>query len=160
MVAGPVPKDDRTRDRLRLQRQRDTSAELRLRSILHRAGLRFRVDQRPEQTIRSRADILFRRAKVAVFVDGCFWHSCPQHGTSPKTNHAWWKEKLERNVARDSNTDRALDELGWVVLRFWEHDDPADAADAVLEVLRSETRARGPVQPAVARSARGATADA
>lgn len=118
-------------------RRRDTSAELELRSALHRMGLRFWVDRPPLKGNRRRADVVFPRARVAVFVDGCFWHSCPQHGTQPKENAAWWAEKLQQNRNRDADTTRVLTDAGWTVLRFWEHDDPTVAAEAVRNVVAS-----------------------
>jgi DNA mismatch endonuclease, patch repair protein len=99
--------------------------------LLHRQGLRFRVDRSPIPGSRRRADIVFTAARVAVFVDGCFWHSCPQHATQPKANAMWWAEKLKANRQRDMDTDRELAEAGWAVLRFWEHEDPAEAAARV-----------------------------
>jgi DNA mismatch endonuclease (patch repair protein) len=83
-----------------------------------------------------RADIAFPRRRLAVFVDGCFWHRCPEHGTSPKANHDFWKAKLDRNVERDRESDAALEAAGWTVLRFWEHEDPAVAATKILAALR------------------------
>jgi DNA mismatch endonuclease (patch repair protein) len=122
-------------------RRRDTPAEVALRSALHRMGLRFRVDRPPLEGSRRRADIVFTRARVAVFVDGCFWHSCPQHATQPKVNVKWWAEKLEQNRRRDADTTRVLTEAGWTVLRFWEHEDPDLAAEMVRRAVVS-ARAR------------------
>lgn len=120
------------------QATRDTGPELLLRRRLHAAGLRYRVHFRPIPGVRRTADIVFTRAKVAVFVDGCFWHRCPEHGTLPKTNADWWAAKLARNGERDADTGRLLSEAGWTVLRVWEHEDPQDAADRVrLAVLAS-----------------------
>jgi DNA mismatch endonuclease, patch repair protein len=118
-------------------RRRDTPAEVELRSALHRMGLRFRVDWPPLKGSRRRADIVFTRARVAVFVDGCFWHGCPQHGTQPKENAEWWAEKLEQNRCRDADTTRALSEAGWTVLRFWEHEDSSTAAEVVGQAVVS-----------------------
>lgn len=114
---------------------RDTPAELALRRVLHSKGLRYRVDVRPESGLRRRADIVFSRARVAVFVDGCFWHACPDHGTSSKSNAEWWREKLRTNVARDRDTDERLRSAGWIVVRVWEHEDPVAAAAAIAEVV-------------------------
>lgn len=122
--------------------QRDTGPELALRSELHRRGLRFRVDKAPIQGLRSRADLVFGPDKVAVYVDGCFWHSCPEHGSMPKANAAFWKRKLERNQQRDAETDGALRRRGWEVVRVWEHEKVTEAADRVEEVLRA--RRKGP----------------
>ena len=115
-------------------RQRDTASEVALRRELHRRGRRFFVDRAPIKG-RRRADIVFPRAKVAVFVDGCFWHSCPLHATSPKNNAEWWSAKLKVNVQRDRDTDATLHSAGWTVVRVWEHESPAAAADDVEAVL-------------------------
>jgi DNA mismatch endonuclease, patch repair protein len=133
-MGNPVPADDVTRRRLERQRRRDTKPELLLRSALWQRGLRYRVDY-PVVGRRRRADIAFTRAKVAVFVDGCFWHGCPQHGTLPKNNADWWRAKLTANITRDRTTDRYLQEAGWLVMRFWEHDDPSGAADKVEQAV-------------------------
>jgi DNA mismatch endonuclease (patch repair protein) len=117
--------------------RRDTLPELALRSELHRRGLRFRVDRAPVPGLRSRADIVFGPAHVAVYVDGCFWHSCPEHGTRPKANAEWWEQKLNRNQERDAETDRTLRENGWAVVRIWEHEDPIEAADRVEAAVKS-----------------------
>jgi DNA mismatch endonuclease (patch repair protein) len=117
------------------QRQRDTKREMELRSLLHRRGLRFRVHALLPG-LRRRSDIVFTRARVVVFVDGCFWHGCPEHGTWPKQNADWWREKIEANQRRDRDTDARLRAAGWTVIRVWEHDDPIQAADRVTEVVR------------------------
>ncbi|UOR02388.1 very short patch repair endonuclease [Leucobacter allii] len=114
---------------------RDTPAELAIRRLLHARGLRYRVDTRPVKTIRRTADLVFGPAKVAVFVDGCFWHSCPEHGSAPKANAGWWAEKLRANVERDSDTNEQLAAAGWTVIRIWEHEPPETAADLVARVV-------------------------
>lgn len=81
-------------------------------------------------------DVAFTRAKVAVFVDGCYWHGCPEHGTSPKANSEWWQWKFARNQARDNDTNQHLEKLGWRVIRVWEHEDPAEAADRIEQAVR------------------------
>jgi DNA mismatch endonuclease (patch repair protein) len=122
--------------------RRDTLPELAIRSELHRRGFRFRVDRAPVPGLRSRADIVFGPARVAVYVDGCFWHSCPEHGTRPKANAEWWERKLDRNQERDRETDRVLLEQGWEVVRIWEHEDPVAAADRVEAAVRDRRRER------------------
>lgn len=119
----------------RANRGRDTQPELRLRSALHRRGLRFRVHRRAVRELAVRPDILFGPARVAVFVDGCFWHACPLHSTLPKANRAWWSEKLAANVARDRRNDEALARHGWEVIRIWEHDDVEIAASRIQEIV-------------------------
>jgi DNA mismatch endonuclease (patch repair protein) len=123
--------------------RRDTAPELALRSELHRRGLRFRVDRAPVPSVRSRADIVLGPARVAVYVDGCFWHSCPEHGTRPATNVSFWDQKLKRNCERDRETNRLLSEHGWAVMRIWEHEDPIAAADRVERVVQSRLQLQG-----------------
>jgi len=114
--------------------------EVRYRSALHRNGLRFRKDFpiRLSQRRPVRPDIVFTRARVAVFIDGCFWHGCADHQRVPRTNRDYWIPKLARNVARDREVDEALTAAGWLVLRIWEHEDPVTSADDIA----SEVRAR------------------
>jgi len=121
--------------RMRANRSRDTKPELSLRSELHRRGLRFRVDLKPEASLRTRADIVFTRARVAVFVDGCFWHGCPEHGTSPRANARFWREKIASNKKRDDRATEDLQRLGWAVVRVWEHEATRDAADRVCQAV-------------------------
>jgi len=126
------------------QRRRDTTPEVALRRILHKRGRRFRVEYQLPGLPRRRADIAFPRARLAVFVDGCFWHVCPEHATRPVNNGSWWAEKLRRNQERDRETDVHLERLGWTVLRIWEHIDPVSAADLVDSSLeRSRTLKQG-----------------
>jgi DNA mismatch endonuclease (patch repair protein) len=119
------------------QARRDTKPELDLRRAVWRLGLRYRVDIAPVPGTRRKADLVFTKARVAVYVDGCFWHRCPDHATTPKANRAWWVTKLEANVARDRDTDRTLVDRGWRVIRVWEHEDPAAAAQRVARAVRS-----------------------
>ena len=135
----PEPKDDQTRRRMAAQARRDTSPERALRSELWRRGLRYRVD-RPVLGRRRRVDVVFGPARLAVFVDGCFWHRCPLHGTTPQHNREWWEEKLDRNTTRDRETDDELTAHGWTIVRVWEHEDPVAAADRVEAAL---TRLKG-----------------
>lgn len=119
--------------------RRDTACELAVRSAVHRMGLRFRTDW-PLPGTRRRADLAFISAKVAVFVDGCFWHGCPQHASWPKANAGWWRAKLKGNVTRDRDTDTRLSATGWKVLRFWEHEECTAAARAIARVVRARLR--------------------
>lgn len=135
---GPVPKLETTDDvraRMSRQRSKDTEIEVALRRELHRLGLRYRVHQRPVRAVRREADVVFGPSKVAVFVDGCFWHGCPEHGTWPKNNREFWRTKIETNQARDANTDQRLAEAGWLAIRVWEHENPTEAADRVREAV-------------------------
>lgn len=99
-------------------------------------GFRYRVDARPIASLARRADVVFRPQRVAVFVDGCFWHRCPQHGSMPTRNQDYWKPKLDRNVERDRETDDILTSTGWEVLRIWEHENPEAAAERIAFVVR------------------------
>jgi DNA mismatch endonuclease (patch repair protein) len=126
-----------TRKAMQGNRSRDTKPELVLRSILHRRGLRYRVATRPVPSLRRTADLVFTRAKVAVFIDGCFWHKCPSHYRQPGSNVDYWVAKVDRNVRRDQDVDKALRGLGWTVLRIWEHENPAVAADLIERHVRN-----------------------
>lgn len=130
---------------MRATRQSDTAAETALRSELWRSGLRgYRVNVRPLPDFRRTADVLFRRQRVAIFVDGCFWHSCPEHGSQPKANNEWWESKLRTNSERDADTNRRLEEAGWTVIRVWEHERPRAAAATIRRILDEEAgRAEG-----------------
>jgi DNA mismatch endonuclease, patch repair protein len=136
----PTPSSPDALRRMRSVRQRDTKAELALRRELHCLGLRYRVDASPVEGIRRRADLVFSRAKVAVYVDGCFWHVCPEHATWPRANAVWWRDKLHRNVERDRSTDRALAEVGWFVVRVWEHEAAAATAARVAAAVHARLR--------------------
>lgn len=124
------------RRRMQATAQRDTPAELRIRWLLHACGLRYSVDAKPLPASRRRADVVFRRAKVAVFVDGCFWHGCPSHVTWPRANANFWREKIAANRRRDEDTNRRLKAAGWLVIRAWEHDLPDEAAAAIARAVR------------------------
>ena len=123
------------RRRMQAQRTRDTAPEQAIRRILHRRGLRYRVDAAPLSGLRRRADIVFGPAKVAVYIDGCFWHCCPDHGHIPHSNSGYWAAKLAGNRARDADTDRRLAEAGWVVVRVWEHEPPGQAAERITAAV-------------------------
>ncbi|MBI5841216.1 MAG: very short patch repair endonuclease [Chloroflexi bacterium] len=114
---------------------RDTAPEKALRSALFRKGLRFRVDARPIKEFNRKADIIFRSTKVAVFVDGCFWHGCPKHGTQAKANAKFWKNKIRQNQDRDADTNKELKKVGWKVIRVWEHENPEKAAKRISNIV-------------------------
>lgn len=117
------------------QRTRDTAPEKELRRRLHALGLRFRVDQAPLPGVRRRADVLFGAARLAVFVDGCFWHGCPEHYVAPKKNAEFWRDKIAGNKVRDSETDKLLRSGGWRVVRVWEHEDMTEAANHIAGLV-------------------------
>ncbi len=132
----PLLTDGTTSRRLARQRTRDTAPEIALRRMLHHRGLRYRINQPVPGMPRRRADLTFPTQQVVVFVDGCFWHNCPEHGTKPRRNQLWWAEKLRRNVERDRETDEHLAAAGWTVVRVWEHECPEAAADRIEALLR------------------------
>jgi DNA mismatch endonuclease, patch repair protein len=135
-MASPAASSPGRAANMRAIRRTDTKPELALRSALHRMGYRFRKDHRldlPERRVRP--DICFTARKVAVFVDGCFWHACPEHGSRPAVNQGYWNPKLLRNVERDRAADTALAGAGWRVVRLWEHVPLADAVQAVVAAL-------------------------
>jgi DNA mismatch endonuclease, patch repair protein len=132
-VAAPL--DERKSREMRAQRERDTGIEREIRSRLHARGLRFRIHRRLLKGSRREVDVVFPGAKVAVFVDGCFWHGCPEHGTWPRNNADFWRRKIEGNVERDRDTDALLEADGWMVLRVWEHEPPADAAARIADAV-------------------------
>jgi DNA mismatch endonuclease (patch repair protein) len=132
----PTPSSAGVSERMSRARRRDTEPEMLIRKEAHRRGLRYRVDAAIPGMPRRRADMIFAGAKVAVFVDGCFWHSCPEHTSIPRANREWWVAKLEANQVRDRATNSHLEGLGWTVLRFWEHEDPLTAVDAVEKAVR------------------------
>jgi DNA mismatch endonuclease (patch repair protein) len=121
---------------MRGNRRRDTSPEMAVRKRLHALGLRYRVDAQPLPTVRRRADIVFSRRRIAVFIDGCYWHGCPTHFVLPRTNADYWRSKVAANIARDRDTDANLAAAGWHVLRFWEHLPPDETAATIAEVVR------------------------
>lgn len=121
---------------MQANKRRDTSPEIAVRRLLHSAGHRYRVDFAPIGG-RRRADIVFTRKRIAVFIDGCFWHGCPAHGNRPKANANYWGPKLDRNIERDRETNETLRAAGWTVLRFWEHEDPSTVSASVTTLLHS-----------------------
>jgi DNA mismatch endonuclease, patch repair protein len=122
---------------MRANRSRDTGPEKALRSACHALGLRFRVDVAPIPGSHRRADMVFSRRQIAVFVDGCWWHGCPEHWRRPKSNPEYWLDKVRHNQARDRDTDRRLIAAGWRVVRVWEHDDPIEVAERIRELVRT-----------------------
>ncbi|WP_346126716.1 very short patch repair endonuclease [Lentzea roselyniae] len=125
---------------MRGNRSKDTGPEMMLRRLLHQRGLRYRVDTRPIAQVRRKADVVFPGDRVAVFVDGCFWHGCPDHHRPATTNADFWREKINGNKARDADTNKMLQAAGWAVIRVWEHEDVRQAAERIEQILR-ETRA-------------------
>ncbi|WP_241990437.1 MULTISPECIES: very short patch repair endonuclease [Cryobacterium] len=115
----------------------DTGPELAIRRILHRRGMRFRVNMRPIPNLRRTGDIVFTRWKVAVYIDGCFWHGCPVHYVPPKTNAHYWAPKIRRNVERDAETNETMRLAGWTTMRFWSHQSPAEVAQEICVAIGS-----------------------
>lgn len=126
---------------------RNNRRERALRSELHRRGLRFRLHQCLLTNSRRSVDIVFSGARAAILLDGCFWHGCPAHGTWPKNNAAWWRDKIEANITRDRDTDRRLTEAGWYVLRVWEHEPIEIAADRIEALVRGKRVSAIPKNP-------------
>ncbi|MDC2947011.1 very short patch repair endonuclease [Streptomyces heilongjiangensis] len=120
------------------QGSRDTVPELAVRRLLHAAGLRYRVNVPVPGMPRRTIDITFGKARIAVFMDGCFWHGCPEHATQPKANAEWWRTKLDKNVTRDRETTEFLRSAGWTVLRFWEHESPEEVARRITEAVAAK----------------------
>ena len=126
-----------TRKSMQGNRSRDTKPELAVRSAVHRRGIRFRVSVRPQPEFARTADLVLRKSRIAVFVDGCFWHGCSEHHSRPATNTQYWIDKIARNVERDIETTAYLERTGWTVLRFWEHQDPEVVAERIQEAVQS-----------------------
>ena len=129
---------------MRQIRRKDTGPELAVRSELHRRGVRFRIHLPVPMAPRRSIDVALTRAKVAAFIDGCFWHGCAQHHHLPRNNREWWTWKLSTVIERDRDTDRLLTDGGWTVIRVWEHEDPRDAADQLLQLWLAKTGRRPP----------------
>jgi DNA mismatch endonuclease, patch repair protein len=130
---------------MQANRRIDTRPEMQLRSELHRQGLRFRKDAVVKTpSIRVKVDVLFPRQRIAVFVDGCFWHACPDHMTWPKANAAWWRTKLTRNRERDQKVNADLRVAGWTVIRVWEHEKPDEAAQSICLAVRKALQENQP----------------
>lgn len=143
----PVPADSwasspGARASMRSNRGRDTRPELALRSAVHALGLRYRVSAPPLPGCRRTADLVFPSAKVAVFLDGCFWHGCPEHHTVAVTNASFWAEKVATNRRRDRDTDQRLAEAGWLGVRIWEHDEPTAAAQRIRNIVNERRDAK------------------
>lgn len=135
-MTKPVALDENVSAQMRRMPRTGSTPELALRRELHRRGLRFRVNFRG---LPGTPDVALTRARIAVFVDGCFWHACPSHGTLPKNNREWWQAKLDRNVERDREKDDALRNLGWLPVHFWEHEPAVAVADRIEELWRERT---------------------
>jgi DNA mismatch endonuclease (patch repair protein) len=134
-ISKPIPSSEAALKRMQAAKPRDTAPEKALRSALHRRGLRYRIDIKPIKGLNRRADIIFRSAKVAVFVDGCFWHGCPIHGTQAKANAEFWSFKIKQNQERDIDTTKHLEEAGWKVIRVWEHENPEKASEKIYKII-------------------------
>ena len=132
----PKSRTRAVRNVMKANRGVDTKPELRLRSQIHKSGLRYAIDVRPESDINRRADLVFRSAKVAVFVHGCFWHGCPKHYKLPKSNKKYWEQKVRRNLERDQETQRLLRKRGWKVLVFWEHQNSEACSQVVVDSVQ------------------------
>lgn len=141
------PSSPETSRRMAKVRQRDTAAEITLRRELYRNGLRYRVNYEILKKPRRVADVAFPGLKIALFVDGCFWHGCPEHATWPKQNAEFWSQKIRANRLRDADTNSRLLDIGWTVLRFWEHESPIKVTETVVQTV-AEARAKRCASPA------------
>ena len=128
-------------------RQTGTDAEIALRREIHHLGLRYRVGYEVLKKPRRVADVAFPGRKIAIFVDGCFWHGCPEHATWPKRNAEFWRQKIEANRQRDADTNNLLRSIGWTVLRFWSHESPVEAARAVARLVAAVDLSRDTASP-------------
>jgi DNA mismatch endonuclease (patch repair protein) len=134
--AVPAPSSAAVKRRMQTQRREGTACEIAVRRLLYHAGARYTTHRRPVPRLRRRADIVFVGPRVAVFVDGCFWHWCPTHSPKVKAHRSWWRAKLLANVRRDRDTDKQLGLAGWRVVRVWEHENPEAAARRILRAVK------------------------
>ena len=135
----PTAVNEKVSEQMSRMPSKNTKPEIALRQELHKLGLRYRIHVRK---IPGTPDIVFQKAKIAVFVDGCFWHSCPKHGKMPKSNRGWWRKKLEENVKRDKRNDLELESMGWLTVRTWEHEDPVKTARMIRGLWELRTCAQ------------------
>ncbi|MFF9173758.1 very short patch repair endonuclease [Streptomyces sp. NPDC014793] len=143
-MSGAIPSSAAVSARMSRQGSRDTTPEIAVRRLLHASGLRYRVNVPVPGMSRRTIDIVFGKHKIAVFMDGCFWHGCPEHATHPKANAEWWRAKLDKNMARDIQTTEHLTAAGWTVLRFWEHESAEDVARRIASsVAAGRSRPEG-----------------
>ena len=117
-------------------KSRDTKPEIAVRSAVHALGMRYRVAARPIASLRRTADLVFRNARVAVFIDGCFWHGCPVHHLPPKSHAEYWAAKIVTNKNRDAHTTALLEAAGWTAMRFWSHEKPDEVAAQIAKQIR------------------------
>jgi DNA mismatch endonuclease, patch repair protein len=147
-VDRPQASSARVRNNMRSVRRKDTAPELAVRHGLFSRGLRYRVDYLlPIEGRRRRADVAFPGLKIAVFIDGCWWHGCGLHGGQAKTNTAWWRDKIASNIARDRDTDSRLRNIDWRVCRYWEHDDVTSVCDDIEQMVLRYRPVRSSVEP-------------
>ena len=135
-TSKPIPSSEAALKRMQAAKPKDTAPEMAIRSALHRRGLYYCVDAKPLKELNRRADIIFRPARVAIFVDGCFWHGCPIHGTQARANAEFWRLKIKRNQERDKDTNKQLENAGWKVIRVWEHEDPEKASEKIYNIVK------------------------
>ena len=134
-ISRPKASSESALRRMQTVKSKNTAPEMTLRSLIYDKGFRYRIDARPLRELNRRADIVFRTVKVAVYVDGCFWHGCPIHGTQAKANAEFWSFKIKQNQERDIDTIKHLRKAGWKVIRVWEHEDPVKASEKICRVI-------------------------
>ena len=135
-IRVPLPSSEAALKRMQAAKPKNTLPEKALRSALHRKGLRYRIHAKPLKELNRSADIVFRSGKIAVFIDGCFWHGCPIHGTQAKANAEFWRVKIRHNRERDADTNRRLEDAGWKLIRVWEHEDSEEASERIYNLVR------------------------
>ena len=127
----PKALNQQVSEQMRRMPSKNTKPEVALRRELHKLGLRYRIHA---NELPGTPDIVFTKAKMAVFVDGCYWHFCPVHANLPKTNRRWWRKKFTENRKRDERNDRELESMDWMPIRTWEHEDPIETARAIKKI--------------------------
>lgn len=135
---GPKPSSSAAKSRMEAAKPKNTLPEIKLQTALAELGINFETDVKPIEDLHRRADVLIREGKIAIFVDGCFWHGCPIHGTQAKANAEFWADKIKRNQERDLDTNEHLEAAGWTVIRIWEHEDPNDAAKQIADIIKEK----------------------
>ena len=135
-ISRPEASSESALRRMQAAKTKNTAPEIALRSLIYHQGFHYRIDARPLKEFNRRADIVFRSAKVAIFVDGCFWHGCPIHATQAKSNAEFWSFKIKQNRERDVDTTKHLEKAGWKVIRVWEHENPVKASEKICGIIK------------------------
>lgn len=134
--SNPIPSSQAAINRMKAVRSKNTAPEKALQTALRSKGLNFQINVKPIKYLNRKADIVINAAKVAIFVDGCFWHGCPIHGTHSKANPEFWENKIAQNKSRDLDTNYELKKYGWKVIRIWEHEDPELVSKMIFGIIK------------------------